>query len=235
MRRQNLDVLISQIRPGYLSSLSELRKIVDSKNALLRMERPNVTMLDIMDEKLAGISESIIMYRSLYINRIEKLAKDVQFDISGGSEKLEMRYNSCIGDACGLDADAIGKAVRDKIAESREREMRLNETIIGPHREDIGFFINGTEAKLYASQGQQKTIVMAEKLAEVELLKAETGENPVLLLDDIMSELDKSRREYILGSIKDVQILITCTDTDGMYVGDEPRRIRVENGRAEVL
>ena len=76
---------------------------------------------------------------------------------------------------------------------------------------------------------------MAEKLAEVELLKAETGENPVLLLDDIMSELDKSRREYILGSIKDVQILITCTDTDGMYVGDEPRRIRVENGRAEVL
>ncbi len=235
MRRQNLDVLISQIRPGYLSSLSELRKIVDSKNALLRMERPNTTMLDIMDEKLAGISESIIMYRSLYINRIEKLAKDIQSDISGGREKLEMRYNSCIGDACGLDADAIGKAVRQKIAESREREMRLCETIIGPHREDIGFFINDTEAKLYASQGQQKTIVMAEKLAEVELLKTETGENPVLLLDDIMSELDKTRREYILGSIKDVQILITCTDTDGIYVGDEVSRIRVENGRAEVL
>ncbi len=235
MRRQNLDVLISQIRPGYLSSLSELRKIVDSKNALLRMERPNVTMLDIMDDKLAGISESIIMYRSLYINRIEKLAKDIQSDISGGREKLEMRYNSCIGDACGLDADAIGRAIRQKIAESREREMRLSETIIGPHREDIGFFINDTEAKLYASQGQQKTIVMAEKLAEVELLKAETGENPVLLLDDIMSELDKTRREYILGNIKDVQILITCTDTDGVYVGDEASRIRVENGRAEVL
>lgn len=235
IRRQNLDILISQIRPGYLTALGELRKIVDSKNALLRMEHPNLTMLDIMDEKLASVSANIIMYRALYINRTEALAREIQRDISGGKEILDIKYNCCIGDANGLDADQILSAVRTKIEEARDRERRLGEAVIGPHREDISFFINDTEAKLYASQGQQKTVVMAEKLAEVELIKAETGDIPVLLLDDIMSELDKSRHAYILEHIKNIQILITCTDTDGMNVPDDAKRIKVVNGCAEAL
>lgn len=235
IRRQNLDILISQIRPGYLTALGELRKIVDSKNALLRMEHPNLTMLDIMDEKLASVSANIIMYRALYINRTEALAREIQRDISGGKETLDIKYNSCIGDTDGLDADRILSAVRTKIEETRDRERRLGEAVIGPHREDISFYINNTEAKLYASQGQQKTVVMAEKLAEVELIKAETGDIPVLLLDDIMSELDKSRHAYILEHIKNIQILITCTDTDGMNIPHDAKRIKVVNGCAEAL
>lgn len=235
LRRQNLDILISQIRPGYLTALGELRKIVDSKNALLRMDHPNLTMLDIMDEKLAAISANIIMYRALYIDRIGQLAQSLQTEISGGSEKMELRYNCCVGDVRGMDSESITSALKAKILDSREREKRLCETVISPHREDIGFFINDTEAKLYASQGQQKTIVMAQKLAEVELIKAETGEVPVLLLDDIMSEFDKRRREYILEHINNMQILITCTDTDGMSVPPSARQIMVVNGQAEVL
>ncbi len=234
IRRQTLDVLISQIKAGYLGALGELRKIVESKNALLRMEHPNLTMLDIMDEKLADISTSIILYRSLYISRIEKLAAEVQREISGGRERLRLKYNCCIGDVTGLSADDIGRIFREKIAEARPREMRLCEAVIGPHREDIDFYVNETEAKLYASQGQQKTIVMAEKLAEVKLICAEVGEVPVLLLDDIMSELDRTRREYILGAAGDMQILITCTDTDGMKVPIDARMIEVAGGRAEI-
>lgn len=232
IRRQCIDVLISQIKPGYLSSLGELRKIVESKNALLRMEHPNITMLDIMDEKLADISTNIILHRSVYINKIGRLAADIQRDISGGRELLEIKYNCCIGNSVGLSADDIGKAVRAKIAEARQREMRLCETVIGPHREDIDFLINDTEAKLYASQGQQKTIVMAEKLAEVELIRSEVGEIPVLLLDDIMSELDKTRRDYILGVTGNMQIIITCTDTEGMTVPSRAHRIQVADGVA---
>ncbi len=235
LRRQNLDVLISQIRPGYLTALGELRKIVDSKNALLRMERPNLMMLDIMDEKLATISANIILYRSIYIDRIGQIAKALQSEISGGNEDLELRYNCCIGNVRGMDNDSLVKALKAKLLESREREKRLCETVVSPHREDISFYINGTEAKLFASQGQQKTIVMSQKLAEVELIKTETGEIPVLLLDDIMSEFDKKRRDYILEHINNMQILITCTDTDGMDVPSSARQFRITDGQAEVL
>ena len=235
IRRQNFDILISQMRPGYLGALGELKKIVDSKNALLRMEHPNLTMLDIMDEKLIDISSNIICYRDYYINRIGSIAAEIQNEISGGKEKLEFRYNSCAGNVRGMCAEDIAKLMRTKVAEARQREMRLCETVIGPHREDIEFWVNDAEAKLFASQGQQKTIVMAEKLAEVELIRTEIGERPVLLLDDIMSELDRSRREYILGATKHLQIWITCTDTDGMDVPPEARRIEVSDGHAEII
>ena len=235
VRRRNLDILISQIKPGYMAALAELKKIVESKNALLRMEHPNKTMLDIMDDKLASTAAGIILHRSLYISRIEGFAKTLQTDISNGTEELEMNYKCCIGDVSGLDTEGIRAAVRAKIEESRPREMRLCEAVVGPHREDIEFLINGTEARLYASQGQQKTIVMANKLAEVELIRAETNEMPVLLLDDIMSELDRARREYILGHINNMQIMITCTDTDGMTVPDDACRIKVENGCAAAV
>lgn len=232
MRRKSIDMLISQIKTGYLMALGELKRIIESKNALLRMEYPNLTMLDIMDEKLAKTAAGIILYRSVYISRLEKLAARIQKEISDGAESLEMRYNCCVGDISGLDTDGIFAALKEKLAETRPRELKLRESVIGPHREDIGFYINNSEARLYGSQGQQKTIVMALKLAEVELMEAETGEKAVLLLDDIMSELDKKRREYILSHINDMQILITCTDTDGMEVPDSARRIFVSNGTA---
>lgn len=235
VRRKNLDILISQIRPGYISHLGELKKIIDSKNALLRMDSPNVTMLDIMDEKLALISSDIILSRAEYINKLSKIAGEIQSDISNGSEKLDMRYLACVDGADKLKKEEILKILKDKIKESRKREIRLCEAVTGPHRDDIEILINGKEAKLYASQGQQKTVVMSEKLAEVRLLEEETGEIPVLLLDDIMSELDRKRREYILGHIKDMQILITCTDLDDGELSGNSHRFEVKNGVAVKL
>lgn len=231
-RRQNTDILISQLRPRYFSALSDLKKIVESKNALLKMERPNMAMLEILNEKLAAISAEVIAYRTVYLNRIGTIAGAIQRDISGGSEELEVRYISCIGETDGVEIPELKEKLARRLEEVRSRELDSRESVVGPHREDVGYYINGREAKLYASQGQQKTIVLVQKLAEVTLMQEETGELPVLLLDDIMSELDKKRRGFILNHIQKMQMLITCTDVEGFSLGSETRLFTVENGKA---
>lgn len=230
VRRRNTDILISQLRPRYVSALSDMKKLVESKNAILKMDKPNQAMLEILNEKLASVSAEVIACRYQYLSRIGMIAAEIQNEISGGSEVLELKYQSCIGDAAEKNPDEIRQCLSRKLEESFRRELDLRESVIGPHREDVGYFINGQEAKAFASQGQQKTIVLVQKLAEVELMRQETGELPVLLLDDIMSELDKKRQGFILNRIRDMQILITCTDVDGFELRENAQLFRVEQG-----
>ena len=230
-RRKNTDILISQLRPKYFSAISDLKKIVESKNALLKMDKPNLTMLEIMNTKFAAISAEVIAYRSYYIKKIGEIAGKIQGEISGGKEELEVRYQSCIGDVSELSTEQIKEILEKKLSEASKREIDMHEALIGPHREDIGYFINGKDAKAYASQGQQKTIVLVQKLAEVQLIEEETGEPPVLLLDDIMSELDRKRQGFILNHIKNMQIIITCTDTEGFEIDDQAVLFKVEDAR----
>lgn len=230
-RRKNTDILISQLRPGYFSALSDLKKIVESKNALLKMERPNTAMLEIINEKLVSISAELIAYRSAYLEKIGVLAREIQHEISGGREELSVRYLSCVGEVKDMEPAEIRRLLTGRLEEVRRRELDLRESVVGPHREDVGYFINGKEAKLFASQGQQKTIVLVQKLAEVALMEQETGDLPVLLLDDIMSELDKKRRGFILNHIQKMQILITCTDVDG-FEREKARLFEVKDGSA---
>lgn len=231
-RRKSIDVLISQLRPRYFSALSDLKKIVESKNALLKMDRPNAAMLEIINEKLSSISSEVIFYRTEYIKKTAALAAELQNDISGGNEKLQMQYLSNVGNTEGLSATEIKQLFDKRLAEVHKREIEAREAVTGPHREDIEYLVNGKSAKLYASQGQQKTIVLVQKLAEVGIIQTETGENPVLLLDDIMSELDKKRRTFILNHIDDTQIIVTCTDTDGFDIPTDARMVEVKKGSA---
>ncbi len=231
-RRRSIDILISQLKPRYFSALSDLKKITESKNALLKMDRPNAAMLEIINEKLSSISAEVIFYRCEYIKKAAQLAADIQLEASNGAEKLEMLYMSSIGDADGLSIAEIKAKFNKKLEEVSKREFDTRESVVGPHREDIEYLINGKSAKSFASQGQQKTIVLVQKLAEVGIIQEETGENPVLLLDDIMSELDKKRRAFILNHINDTQIIVTCTDTDGFDIPGDARLFEVENGSA---
>lgn len=233
MRRKNFDILISQLRPRYFAALGDAKKLVDSKNALLKMDKPNLAMLEIINEKLAGVTAELITYRAEYVKKVGVHAANLQREISGGREELELRYQSCIGETDGLSLTEIKEKVLRKFADSQKRELDARETVVGPHREDIAYFINGQDAKLYASQGQQKTIVLSQKLSEVALISEETGDLPVLLLDDIMSELDKKRQSFILNHIRNMQILITCTDVDGFQMDGEVTLFRVEEGRVE--
>lgn len=230
VRRRNIDILISQLRPRYVSALGDAKKLVESKNALLRMEKPNQSMLQILNEKLASVSAEVIICRQQYLKRVGEIAAQIQQEISNGSEALEIRYRSCIGEAKDMEREAVKEGISKRLDEVWKRELDMRESVIGPHREDIGYLINGQDAKAFASQGQQKTIVLVQKLAEVELMHEETGELPVLLLDDIMSELDKKRQGFILNRIRDMQMLITCTDTDGFVLDKNARLFRVENG-----
>lgn len=233
MRRKNFDILISQLRPRYFAALADAKKLIDSKNALLKMEKPNIAMLEIINEKLAGVSAELIAYRTEYVKKIGTHAAALQKEISGGKEDLELKYQSCIGETEGLSVQEIKEKVLQKFADVQRRELDARETVAGPHREDIAYVIGGQDAKLYASQGQQKTVVLSQKLAEVALISQETGDLPVLLLDDIMSELDKKRQSFILNHIREMQILITCTDVDGFRMDGDVTLFHVEEGRVE--
>ena len=210
-RRKMLDLGICQLRQKYFHSLSSYYKILEQRNKLLK-EDPESDMLWVWDEKLVESGTDIIWYRSSYIERLKEKVCKILKNICG--EELEIVYN------CGFyvedftDKEKIKTAFENELNENLFRDKKFGVSLTGPHRDDFKILLNGAEAKLYASQGQQRSIALAIKMAEVELIKDDTGETPVLLLDDVLSELDESRRSYVLNNIKDMQVIITCTDRD---------------------
>lgn len=230
-RRKSLDITISQLRPHYLSLIQDYKRLVDQKNSLLKNEKPDEMLLSVLNEKMIKLSEYIIKLRYEYIKKIEDIAKKIQLDISDKKEVLDMKYISC-GEA--IDDEKIKnvvRIVRKKMIELKEREIKQRECILGPHRDDIEFFINKKDLKFFGSQGQQKTSILVQKLAEVELFYEETGEYPILLLDDIMSELDSKRQDYILNKIKNMQIFVTCTDSEKFENLKSGKLFKIEKGR----
>ncbi len=234
VRRKNTDILISQLKPAYFSALSSFKKILDSKNALLKMDNPNMAMLEIINDKFALVSAELVAYRAEFIKELAEIAKGIQGEISFEKEKLETVYRSCIGVVEDESVSQLKEKIEAKLKDSLKREIDIKESTVGPHREDIEYFINGKEAKIFASQGQQKTIVLAQKLAEVELMKRKCGETPILLLDDIMSELDRKRQKFILNHIQNTQLLITCTDIDSFDIVPDAKLFEVVNGVVSV-
>lgn len=230
-RRRNLDILISQLRPSYLAAASDYKRLNDQKSRILKSEKIDSVLLSVIDEKILSLSEYLIKMRYEYIKKTEEEAKKIQLDISEGKEALSMDYISCgmkIGEE---EIKGLSVLLKKKAVELRQRELKYRECIFGPHRDDIEFFINGKNLKLFGSQGQQKTAILVQKIAEVELFFKETGEYPVLLLDDIMSELDQKRQSFVLNKIKNMQIFITCTDAEGFKELEGGRLFKIEKGR----
>jgi len=212
----------------------EYRKIVAGKNMLLEKSgnRTFDTVVEVWNEKLISAAAVILMYRYEFIKRLESVCAEVLRDISGGTEEFSMKYLSCVGDIEGKSEGEIRALLSDKLTRAAARERELKKCVVGPHRDDISFYINSKCARSFGSQGQQKSVALALKLAEVRIIREEIGEFPVLLLDDIMSELDVGRREYILKEIRDLQVIITATDKemfDGL--GDDVGYIKIESGR----
>ena len=159
--------------------------------------------------------------RESYIERINQKAREIQNEISGRKEELNLIYNPSV---------KLKENYLEKLTEYKEKEKENLFCMVGVHRDDIDIFINGKLAKNYASQGQIRTAVLSLKLAETEIIKEETGEYPVMLLDDILSELDKSRREFLISKIKGKQIIITCTDIEN-YFSDNVNIIEIKDGK----
>lgn len=231
VRRKNIDVLLSQIKPSYISVLSELRKAIEQKNFLLKGEKIDKVFLSVINEKIVENSLIISKLRFEYIKKIESISKKLQKEISEEKENFNIKYISSIGAIEEFEDKIFLKQLKEKMEKFYEREIFLKESIVGPHRDDIEFKINGLDVKNYASQGQQKTTVLVQKIAEVELLKDEKGEYPVLLLDDIMSELDIKRREFVTDRINNMQIFITCTEREKFDSFKRGKYFEIGNGK----
>ena len=204
-RRRMLDLAMCQVSKKYFFALSQYIKTLEQRNKLLR-DDPDSDSIWVWNEKLAKTGSDIIVMRNAFLERLGSSAAGVCKDISG--ETLTLKY------VCG--GEPVYEDFIKLIEKNAARERKMGISLVGPHRDDFDIFINDAPAKMYGSQGQQRTAAVALKLAEVAVIKDRTGEMPVLLLDDVMSELDTHRRKYIAGSIKDMQVIITCTSPEGV-------------------
>ena len=215
-RRDWLDRAISQIYPAYDDRLSKYDKIRIQKNNFLKdLAKGNTfdeTLLEVYNEQLAITGSNIIFLRKKFLKEIEKIAIEKHRIISE-TEKLTINYDCSFLDN-EAELDEIVTKFKESLEERRIEEIRRCQACVGPHRDDIIFFINENEATKYASQGQQRTIVLALKLSELDIITDKTGDEPVLLLDDVLAELDDIRQNYLLKSINDgTQTIITSVDT----------------------
>ena len=226
VRRKMLDLGICQLRQKYFHSLSAYYKILEQRNRLLK-DNPESEMFWVWNQKLVESGTDIIWYRNSFIERLNEKIKKIIKDIC--DENIDLIYD------CGFEAEnlkdkkSIKVSFEEEIKRNESREKKFGISLIGPHRDDFKIILNGKEAKFYASQGQQRTIALAIKMAEVELIKDDMGETPVLLLDDVLSELDEKRREYVLNKIKNIQVIITCTEKDLFGNIPDVNLINVEN------
>lgn len=218
-RRRLIDITISQLRPSYFYNLQQCNKILIQRNMLLKEIQYNKSLietLDIWDEKLSNVAASIINVRNEFINRLSQKAKEIHFKITNKNEDFDIEYKPSfkIED---FGVKEIKKNLTTELLNIRERELKRCVTLVGPHRDDYLMGLDGLDLKIYGSQGQQRTAVLSIKLAEIEIIKDEIGENPILLLDDVMSELDSTRRKFLIKNIEDIQTFITCTEIDPLF------------------
>lgn len=215
-RRDWLDRAISQIYPAYDERLSKYDKIRIQKNnflkELIKGAPPDETLLDVLNEQLAIAGSNIIYLRMKFLAEIERIAREKHRIISE-TEELKLCYDCSFLDG-ETELDEILEKFKLSLDERKVEELRRAQACVGPHRDDILFYINENEATKFASQGQQRTVVLALKLSELDIITEKTGDEPILLLDDVLAELDDIRQNYLLKSISNAtQVVITSVDT----------------------
>ena len=228
-RRRFMNVSISQTSPAYYTALLRYNKILDQRNALLKNKDISLVLdtLPVWDEQLCKYASTIIKKRAEFLEKLAPYAKEMHAFLTDNAEELilspDKKYDG--------DEAEIAKTLQNRLANGYEKDIRLGFTTVGPHRDDIDVTVNGLDAKAYASQGQQRTASLALKLSEVQIFKELSGEYPVLILDDVMSELDLRRRKKLLERIQGIQTILTCTHAERVLYGADCNKIRIENGR----
>ncbi len=203
-RRRFVDMELCQLDSFYLYNLNCYNKIVNQRNKLLKDMYMNPDLretLGIWDMQLVSFGSKMIERRKLFTEQLNEIIYDIHKKISGGKEELSIHYEPDVG------IDEFEK----KLKSSQERDIRSKMTSVGPHRDDFSFFVGNVDIRKFGSQGQQRTAALSLKLSEIELVRKIAKNNPVLLLDDVLSELDSNRQNYLLNSIGDIQTIITCT------------------------
>ena len=221
-RRRFLDTAIGQLYPNYIEILRNYSRAVMQRNKIIKDYRYDKTvsiMLDVFEKEIVDMGNKIVDYRKRYINILNKYVSKIYDGISSGKEKIEIFYIS-----------KYSKLNLEDLKNSRETDMFNSTTSAGPHRDDINFKINGVNARNFGSQGQKRSVALSLKLAGAEVIKEVSGEYPICLLDDVMSELDENRQNYILNHIRNWQSFITCCDTSNIKNLKEGKVIRIKGG-----
>ncbi|GFI01818.1 DNA replication/repair protein RecF [Lachnospiraceae bacterium 64-25] len=206
-RRRFADMELCQLDSFYLYNLNHYNKIINQRNKLLKDMYFNPGLketLNIWDSQLVSYGSKIIERRSIFTGQLCDIINEIHSKLSGGKEKLTVKY----------EPDVSIENFEEKMKENQEKDIKSKMTSIGPHRDDFSFIVNDIDIRKYGSQGQQRTAALSLKLSEIELVKKITKDTPVLLLDDVLSELDSNRQNYLLNSIGDIQTIITCTGLD---------------------
>ena len=206
-RRRFADMELCQLDSFYLYNLNHYNKIVNQRNKLLKDMYFNPGLketLNIWDSQLVSYGSKIIERRSIFAGQLCEIINEIHSKLSGGKEKLTVKY----------EPDVSIENFEEKMKENQEKDIKSKTTSTGPHRDDFSFIVNDIDIRKYGSQGQQRTAALSLKLSEIELVKKITKDTPVLLLDDVLSELDSNRQNYLLNSIGDIQTIITCTGLD---------------------
>lgn len=236
-RRQFLDIAISALEPVYLSTLQRYGQILKQRNALIRKakEEPNIfeSTVDIWSAQLAREGAYIARSRARYISRAEKYVKECFAQMTGRAEEPSLMYLGC--DKAGGDYEDTEKTEKELyrlLTAAKEREVGAGVTLWGVHKDDMEVCLNNRRARLFCSQGQQRSLALALKLAEGEICREDCGEYPVFLFDDVLSELDSRRRGYLLEKMAGKQVILTSCEEIADFHG---KKIRIEAGRAREL
>ena len=224
-RRRFLDMELCQLDKIYMNHLSNYNKVLNQRNTLLKQisfSRDLAETLDIWDQQMVKYGVNIIKIRDTFVKELNEIVSVIHRKLSGGREDLFLEYEPSVG----------VENYEENLRKRREQDIRILSTGIGPHRDDISFLVNGMDIRKFGSQGQQRTAALSLKLAEIELVARRLGDKPVLLLDDVLSELDSNRKNYLMESISGIQTIITCTGLDEFVEGrlQIDQVIKVTNG-----
>ena len=229
-RRRFLDMELSQLKPAYYYTLQQYNQALKSRNLLLKEESVPYDMIELWDEQLSKLGASIMRDRATFVEELSNNAHTLHAKMSGTKEILETVYQPTVPVQ---DFDALRETLTDQLAERLERDIFRGYTSVGPHRDDLLLLLNGRDLRVYGSQGQQRTAALSLKLSEIDLVRRVRGERPVLLLDDVFSELDAERQARLLEVVSDCQTFVTCTHLEEFVKAGAMRMqvYRVSNGR----
>lgn len=226
-RRKFIDIELSKLNKRYYYSLVQYNKVLNERNTVLRKWNKDKNIIEIYDKQLSIYGGFIIKERIKYIQKLNEKAKEIHEKITSESENINFKYNTSI-----KNYDNIEKELFNLLRENAEKDFERGTTTLGPHRDDFSITINDIDTRKFGSQGQQRTAVLSIKFASLEIVKEQSGEYPILLLDDVLSELDLKRQKYILNSIKKVQTIITGTGIIDIknYLESDVKVFTVTNG-----
>lgn len=243
-RRRFIDRELCQVKPGYFSDLANYKRVLKQRNTYLKESIIEPSILDIWDRELARYGAGVAVRRRQFIERIDSISREIHGRISGGKENLELRYEASIdmpeengeNSSAAADVSQVEKAFYDMLVKRRNDDIENRGTGRGPHRDDLRISADGIDLRKFGSQGQQRTAALSLKLSEIRLIEEEMGEKPILLLDDVLSELDNDRQTYLINSLGGNQLFITTADISGKVAKNLPegKIFKIKSGEVDI-